>query len=80
MRGDEDEQGKLPMDLPDPERRRRRRKPGRKPRPAEEPQALMEAPVIQTCGFCGNRQTLLGEAGICEECGGILVRDDESMG
>jgi ribosomal protein S27E len=79
MRADKDRQGRLPMELPEATRRRRRgRRSVRRERKRERP-ALMQAPVVQACGFCGHRQTVFEDASICENCGGILLRDDESL-
>ncbi|MEI6500344.1 MAG: hypothetical protein WCP21_04870 [Armatimonadota bacterium] len=58
-------------------RRKRYRK--RQPLPAPKaaplpPSALLQTPVVQKCGFCGENQTLMGETHVCGHCGGILLR------
>jgi ribosomal protein S27E len=74
----EGDQARLPMELPERTRRRRRlRRAIRRQREAKPP-ALMRAPLMQTCGFCGNRQAVFEDATICQRCGGILIRDSES--
>lgn len=69
----------FPRDEDEPRRKRyRRRKPLPPPRTAAPAApALVEAPVVQRCGFCGDLQTLLGETGVCTNCGGILLRRED---
>jgi hypothetical protein len=74
------DQLRLDIPLEDLKRRRRRRprsvaEAPRRPRPATTAQ-LVEAPLLQQCGFCGHRQTVAGETTLCDACGGIIVRDD----
>lgn len=60
-------------------RRRRRRVKRRQPKPRpnpEAPPALVEAPFLQRCGFCGHHQTVLAESAMCDHCGGIILRDE----
>ncbi len=82
MKREPDDQPRLPIDLPDAERRRRGGRKRRRRPPKGQPQPeLLAQPVMQTCGFCGRRQTVLEQAGVCERCGGLMVRyaDDEEI-
>ena len=78
---DEDDQPRLPIDLPErvPARRSRRRRERGFPRRPAEPRALMQSPVVQRCGMCGRRETVLGDAVVCRGCGSLILRgnDDE---
>jgi hypothetical protein len=70
----------FPRDEDEPERKRyKRRKPLPPPKavPPPQDQALVGTPVVQRCGFCGEKQTLMGETHVCTNCGGILVRCEE---
>ena len=82
MDRDRDDQPRLPMDLPDRERRRKRgaRRHSAPPRKVAQPELLAQ-PLLQTCGFCGNRQTVFEDVGVCGRCGGIMVRlgEDEEV-
>ncbi len=73
-------QPRLPMEVPDPvERprgRRRRRRTPPKSRRGEKTLTLLQEPVRERCALCGHRQTVLGEAAVCEGCGGMIFRDD----
>lgn len=63
----------------EPRRKRyRRRHPGAKPPPVAEDRPLTQAPVTRTCGFCGHRQTVLGDSALCDECEGIVSRHEAS--
>jgi hypothetical protein len=69
----------LPLELPPPGKRKRRRRPQRavRTRKREPTQlALLRAPDVQTCGFCGATVTVLRDAATCPECGGIVSRVD----
>jgi len=69
----------LPLDLPPPKKRTRRRRPRQAVRAHKrEPTqlALFRAPDVQKCGFCGATVTVLGDAAACSECGGIVSRDE----
>ncbi len=81
MMPDEDDQLRLPMDLPErvPARRRRGRRDRGFPRRPAKPRALMQPPVVQRCGMCGRRQTVLGDAVVCRHCGSLIFRDDEDL-
>lgn len=75
----EDDQPRLPIELP--ERAPRRRGRGRRrasgfPRRSDPP-ALMQPPVRQRCGRCGRMETVLGDAVICGGCGSLILRGDE---
>lgn len=74
----DDAQRKLPMEVPEPvERRRRRRRLLRRlprSRRGERTLTLMQTPVIERCARCGFRQTVLGDAAVCEDCGGMIFR------
>jgi len=35
---------------------------------------LLTAPVVRRCGLCGAEITILGQAAICPDCGGIVGR------
>ncbi len=74
----DDDQPRLPMELPDrvPRRRRGRRSQHAFPRRSEPARTLMQVPIIQRCGLCGRRQTVLGDAIVCRHCGGLIFRDD----
>jgi hypothetical protein len=37
----------------------------------------MQQPVIERCARCGYRQTVLGDAAVCDGCGGMVFRADE---
>jgi len=77
MDRERDDQPRLPMDLPDRQRRRRRGRARQAALARERHQGeLLSQPVLQTCGFCGNRQTVFEEVGVCNRCGGIMVRLD----
>ena len=60
----------------EPRRKRyRKRKPLPAPKTVPPPaSALVQTPVVQECGFCGDHQTLMGETHVCSKCGGILLR------
>jgi hypothetical protein len=82
----DDPQPKLPMDLTETAervRRRRRRSRRRLPRSrrGEQTPTLMQSPVIERCARCGHRQTVMGDAAVCDGCGGMVFRctaeDDE---
>lgn len=74
----DDEQPRLPLDLPEPVRRPRRPRQRRFKVPRSEAErTLMPVPIIQRCGLCGRRQTVLGDAAVCRHCGGLILRDDE---
>jgi hypothetical protein len=67
----------FPLDDLKRKRRRRGKRPKRKAAPAPPPApALLESPLVQRCGFCGHDQTVLGESALCDECGGIIIRDE----
>lgn len=59
--------------------RTRRRRAGRrrqsKPPPEPSP-VLVDAPFLQRCGFCGHHQTVLARGTLCDQCGGIIVRNE----
>jgi hypothetical protein len=40
------------------------------------PPALLKAPQARVCGFCGYRETVVGEAAVCPQCGAIMVREE----
>lgn len=70
-------QPNLPMEVPEPtERPRRRRRPRRRPRSrrGERTLTLMQSPVIERCARCGFHQTVLGDAAVCQGCGGMVFR------
>ena len=48
-----------------------RRTAPKRPRTGE---ALMQPPVAARCGFCGARLTVMGDAALCPQCGGIVGR------
>ena len=67
----------FPLDDSERQRRRRGKRPRRKPAPTPPPApALVDSPFVQRCGFCGHDQTVLGESALCDECGGIIIRDE----
>jgi hypothetical protein len=43
-------------------------------RKPDEPQALLRSPEERVCGFCGHRETVLGDAAVCAQCGSVIVR------
>lgn len=69
----------FPKDEQEPVKKRyKRRKPLPPPKAAPpQDEALVCAPVVQKCGFCGDNQTLMGEMHVCTKCGGILQRREE---
>lgn len=80
----DESQPNLPMEVPEPvERRRRRRSVPRTPPPSrrgEQSLTLMQTPVLERCALCGHRQTVLGDAAVCGGCGAMIFRaspDDE---
>ncbi|MEA3401425.1 MAG: hypothetical protein U9R79_09330 [Armatimonadota bacterium] len=76
----DDDQPRLPMDLPEPVPRPRRRRSRRvRSRRGEQSLALLQPPVLQRCGRCGRRQTVLGDAAVCRHCGALIFRDDENL-
>ena len=84
MSGADELQPTLPMDLPEPIRRERRRRRSRRvvrSHAAERTHTLLQRPVVQRCGLCGRRQPVLGDATVCEQCGGMIFResDDEQQ-
>ncbi|MCD6361538.1 MAG: hypothetical protein J7M38_11840 [Armatimonadetes bacterium] len=77
MTDERDEQLRLPMQLPDAQRRRRSSRRSGRTRPVKhEQRELMSPPLVQTCGLCGHRQTIFEDAQVCEQCGGVIVRGD----
>lgn len=74
----DDEQPRLPMDLPEPVARPRRRRGKRVVRDdrGDGTLPLLRVPVIQRCGLCGRRQTVLGDVAVCSHCGSLIFRDD----
>lgn len=74
-------QPNLPMAIPDPvERKRRRRKSSRsapRSRRGEQTLTLLQQPVVERCAMCGHRQTVVGDAAVCDECGGMVFREAE---
>ena len=74
-------QPNLPMEIPEPvERRRRRRASGRstpRSRRGEQTPTLLQTPVVERCAMCGHRQTVLGDAAVCDSCGGVVFREEE---
>ncbi|GEM_PF-6232250 len=75
---DHQSQPNLPMELPEPVHRRLKRRKlcrGRiRSRRGERTLTLMQTPVMERCARCGNRQTVLGDVAICEDCGGMVFR------
>ncbi len=74
-----EEQPRLPINLPEPVARKRRRRGvlrAVRSRRSEQARTLMQVPVLQQCGICGRRQTVLGEAVVCAHCGSLILRDD----
>ena len=71
----------FPLDELKRPRRRQSRPPatGKAPPPPTAGEQLMTAPVLQQCGFCGHRQTVAGETTLCDECGGIIMRDETAV-
>lgn len=37
----------------------------------------MTAPVVGRCGLCGTELTIMGQAAVCPNCGGIVGRQME---
>ena len=78
--------GQLSLDVapeaPEPPRKPKRRRfaappqTDRKvpPKRAEPGAALMRPPVEARCGLCGAKLTVMADAAICPECGGIVAR------
>jgi hypothetical protein len=40
------------------------------------PPTLLKSPQQRTCGFCGRRETVNGDAVLCSQCGSVIVRDE----
>ena len=77
MDREREDQPKLPIEVPDAQRRRRRSRGRRYSRPVRTGQReLLSRPLVQTCGFCGQRQTVFEDAQLCERCGGVMVKGD----
>lgn len=76
----DDQQPQLPLDLPERAKRGRRRRP-RPPAPrsrrSEKTLTLLQIPVLERCAMCGNRQTVFGEAALCDRCGAMIFRRDD---
>jgi len=73
------DQTQFDFPLDDLKRKRRRQAKPARPKAAAKPvptQALVESPWLQRCGFCGHGQTVLGESTLCDDCGGIIIRDE----
>lgn len=77
---DQPQLGFEPEEVPVQRRRRRRaaRGPKRRQRKLSANVALVLTPQVRTCGFCGHRQTVLGEMGVCDGCGGIMSRAERA--
>lgn len=65
----------LTLGLPEVERIKRRRgmRRGRKESREELTLKLFAAPVNARCGRCGAQVTVCGRAGVCDECGAVVV-------
>jgi len=75
MKRKRDDQPRLPIDLPERTGKRRRPKPRRTY--ADGPQReLIGKPLVHTCGFCGHRQTVFEDVGVCDRCGGVIIKGD----
>ena len=75
----DDAQPRLPLDLPDPVARGRRRRKLRsapRSRRGEKTLTLVQTPMLERCARCGNRQTVFGQAAICDRCTGVIFRSD----
>jgi len=69
----------LPLELPPKQKRKRRRRPRQAVRSLKrEPTqlALLRAPDVQRCGFCGATVTVLHDAATFPEGVGIVSRDE----
>jgi hypothetical protein len=70
------------MEIPEPVERersqRRSRRASPKSRRGEKTLTLLQEPVRERCAMCGHRQTVLGDAAVCEECGGMVFRGNDS--
>lgn len=69
----------LPMDIPEPVERPHRRRSATRTSPAsrrgEQTLTLLQQPVVERCAMCGHRQTVPGDAAICDGCGGMVFRE-----
>ncbi len=74
-----DVQPTLPMDIPEPVERPHRRRSAARAGPVsrrgEQTLTLLQQPVVERCARCGHRQTVPGDAAICDGCGGMVFRD-----
>jgi len=73
-------QPRLPIDLPEPverPRRRRRTGPSARSQRGKQTLTLMQEPVMQRCALCGSRQTVLGDAAVCQQCNGLIFREEK---
>lgn len=80
---EDEEQPRLPLDLPDPvkaRRSRRSRPSGPRSRRGEKTLTLLQTPMLERCALCGCRQTVLGEAAICDRCGALIFRREDDDG
>jgi hypothetical protein len=77
-------QPKLPMEIPEPVERPRRPRHSTRTSPSsrrgEQTLTLLQQPVVERCAMCGHRQTVPGEAAICDGCGGMVFRAAEAYG
>ncbi|MGI5819639.1 MAG: hypothetical protein ACOX9R_16260 [Armatimonadota bacterium] len=68
----------LPMEIPEPVERGRRRRNSIRSAPTsrrgEQTLTLLQEPVTERCALCGHRQTVPGEAAVCANCGGMIFR------
>ncbi|MFW5868110.1 MAG: hypothetical protein ACOCX2_09855 [Armatimonadota bacterium] len=69
----------LPMEIPEPVTHRRRRRSSHRASPSsrrgEQTLTLLQQPVVERCAMCGHRQTVPGDAAICDGCGGMVFRE-----
>jgi hypothetical protein len=77
-------QPSLPIEIPEPVARTRRPRRSRRrstsSRRGEQTLTLLQQPVVERCAMCGQRQTVLGDAAVCEGCGGMVFRGSDEQG
>ena len=67
------------MEIPEPVERTRKPRSSRRRTPSsrrgEQTLTLLQQPVVERCAMCGHKQTVVGDAAVCEGCGGMVFRE-----
>ncbi|MBD3293551.1 MAG: hypothetical protein GF393_11550 [Armatimonadia bacterium] len=78
------DQPSLPMEIPEPVKRTRKRRSSRRNTPSsrrgEQTLTLLQQPVVERCAMCGHKQTVFGDAAVCDSCGGMVFREEAAQG